>query len=127
MQKELLMFLIGRFRFPLFIRELAIFVVCLSLIASSLLYTNAAKAAAPKPFPEPARPQIITQSHKPGRLIVKFRPEATAEQRAFVLNAFAKDEKPLRGNSRLTKLILKDGLEVASTAFNARQLDNVIE
>ncbi|MEP7340787.1 MAG: hypothetical protein ABI977_23860 [Acidobacteriota bacterium] len=121
------MFRIGRLSVSLLVRDLAILAICFCLIYSPLLSMKVAGADTPKLPAKRTGQQAISHAHKQGQLIVKFRPESTAEQRAFVLNAFAKDEKPLRGNSRITRLTLKDGIEVANAVFNARQLDNVVE
>lgn len=110
-----------------FVRELVAFSLSFFLIATPLFSLRTAKAETPKK--SASKPARVQNNHarKDGQLIVKFRQGASDEQRAFVLNAFAKDHKPMRGNSNTSKLKLKDGMDVDNAASNARQFDAIVE
>ena len=110
-----------------FVRELMILSLSLCLILTPQIALQPAKAETAKK--SALKPVRIQNSHarKSNQMIVKFRQEATAEQRVFVLNAFSKDNKPLHGNPLTMKLKLKDGADVDNTVASAKQFDAIVE
>ncbi|MCW5971366.1 MAG: S8 family serine peptidase [Blastocatellales bacterium] len=101
-----------------------------ALLAVCLIYSPIL-AISPKryihPAPATTAPQAITRPHRAGELIVKFKPQAQNWQREQILRAFSKRHKKMRGPNNAERITVIDNLDLATTIFNIRQLNLVVE
>src|SRR5207253_4343035 len=114
------------------LRHLLCAVLSCSLIFSPMLSMTSVRAEAPgaKPptqSPKALIPQVITQPHKAGELLVKFRADAPSLARNQIIDAYGKGHKDLRGRSGASKLTIKDNLDLSATLFDLKQLSGVVE
>jgi hypothetical protein len=97
------------------------------LIYAPLFALPMTGATVPKPLPPALSLPVIKALHQAGEVLVKFRAEATAEQRAQVITRLAQDSRLLRGGSGVTRFKLNPGTDVPSALALLEPLDGVIE
>jgi subtilisin family serine protease len=69
----------------------------------------------------------VTKPHNEDEIIVKFKPDAIQSLRDVVVRAYAESEKQSRGRSGLTRLKIKDGLDLSNIIYNLKQMDALVE
>ncbi|MBO0723407.1 MAG: S8 family serine peptidase, partial [Blastocatellia bacterium] len=92
-----------------------------------IISLRAVRAEKPAPIKPAGKPQPVTMPHKEGEIIVKFKQDAPQSLRDLVVRTYAGNEKRLRGRSGLSKLKIKDGLDLSNTIFTLKQLNAVVE
>jgi len=101
--------------------------VTFSLIYGPVYSLNPVRAESYSPTIPSRNVQQITKAHKRGEVIIKFRDDAPKHLRDWVVATYAKGEKILRGRGGESKLTIKDGFDLANTAFDLRQFDGIVE
>ncbi|HKX27213.1 MAG TPA: S8 family serine peptidase [Blastocatellia bacterium] len=114
------------FRLPV-VRLLVSLALAFSLTCGSVLPTAHGRADSRVPTAAKRRSQPITQKHRPGELIVKFREDVPQWQRELIVQTFGRSEKPVRGRSRMSRLTVKDGRDLSYTIADLKQLGSLIE
>src|SRR5438270_6005788 len=97
------------------------------LIYAPLFSLLTVKAEVRTPAPPALALPAIKAPHQAGELLVKFRAEATEQQRAQITERLAQDSKLLRGSSGVSLVKLKAGTDVPTALALLQSLDGVIE
>jgi RHS repeat-associated protein len=104
--------------------------IAVNSILSPLFTKNSNRTAyafgpqSPRPAGGPASQNLA--AHEPGTLLVKFSPDAGAQSQ-YLLQTFGKKQQALRGPSGVTKLTLKDGLDVGKAMNLLREMAGAVE
>jgi RHS repeat-associated protein len=109
------------------LRHVLALALTFSLIYGPVYYLNPVRAESYSPTNPSRNVQQITKAHKRGEVIIKFRDDAPKHLRDWVVATYAKGEKILRGRGGESKLTIKDGFDLANTAFDLRQFDRIVE
>ena len=113
----------------------ALHIVLVAILSANLIYAPLfalrnggavyANEFKPKEQAEKHTPRNLA-AHEPNTLLVKFYPDAGAQSQ-YLLNTFGKKQQALRGQSGITKLTLKDKLDVGETMDVLRELAGAVE
>jgi subtilisin family serine protease len=71
--------------------------------------------------------QSNSKARKQGEMLIKFRHGTPQQTKDQILGAFGKESKELRGRDKITKLKLKDGLDLDTQIGNVKQLSDAVE
>ncbi len=96
-------------------RRIVAIALVFCLVYSPIYSLPTARAEATVPSGKPAAPQPITKPHKPGEVVLRFKDNTPQQVREQIVATYAKHEKKLRGRSKVSKLTIKDGFELANT------------
>jgi subtilisin family serine protease len=108
-------------------RLVLVFILTFCLVYAPVYPLNPARAETPPPPEKAATPQPITKAHRAGEVLIRFKDDTPQEVRDQIVQTYAKNEKKLRGRGKESRLTIKDGLDLAKTIFDIKQLTPFVE
>ncbi len=109
-------------------QALGVSLLSFGLISAPLMALPVARTAVLLPPPKPLPLLVIKAAHKPTELLVKFKDTAPASLTQQVRTSWsAEPSQSLPGGSRVERIALKAGLDVAQAIADLQQLTAVVE